>query len=157
MSEQKKQIVERLLPFLVKKKALSEVGELISADVISHMDQYIAHGREIWIQWVRFINSRGRVTQLETLLEQLVVNPDESVTAYGRWKALRKGEEAVSDETAATYRIEDGTIVEIWTKRTNYPFVVGPLIQSRLGLLCVLLYFRVWRIFHPLPPVVGNK
>lgn len=149
MNEQKKQIIERLLPFLVEKKDLSEACELICEDVLSHMDQYTARGLHVWMQWVHFINSRGRVTELDTLLESIVVHSDESVTVYGRWTANRKGKAAISDTISATYKIQDGKIVEIWTTHTNYTFVVGPLIQFQLGLGLVLLYFKVWCFFHP--------
>lgn len=151
MHEEKKQIVERLLPFLVEKQNFSEVYELICADVISHMDQYSVRGLQVWIQWVRFINSRGRVGQLDTILESMVVNPDGSVTASGRWKANYKGKATVSHQISATYKIQDGKIVEIWTKRTNYTFIIGSFMQSRLGLVCVLLYFMLWSRWHPSP------
>ncbi len=67
MREQNKQIVERLLPFLVEKQDLALASELISADVISHLDQYTVHGRDIWMHWVRFINSRRKVRLLWAL------------------------------------------------------------------------------------------
>lgn len=150
MSEQNKRIVERLLPFLVEKQDLALACELISADVISHLDQYTVRGREIWMQWVRFINSRRSIRLLEALPEEIVANPDGSVTASGRWKGLRKREIILSHPISATYKIENGKIVEIWTQRTNYTFVLGPLMQSRLGVIGVLLYFKVWRLFHPI-------
>lgn len=150
MREQNKHIVERLLPFLVEKQDLALASELISADVISHLDQYTVHGRDIWMQWVRFINSRRKVRLLEALLEEIVVNPDESVTASGCWKGLRQGEIIFSHAISATYKIDNGKVVEIWTKRTNYTFMLGPLMKTRLGAVSVLLYFKGWRLFHPI-------
>ncbi len=150
MSKQNKHIVECLLPFLVEKQDLALACTLISPDVISHLDQYTAHGREVWMQWVRFINSRRSVRLLDTTEEEIVITPDERVTASGRWKGLRKGEVAFSDPISATYKIEDGKIVEIWTKRTNYTFVLGPLMQSHLGVAGILLFFKLWCLFHPM-------
>src|SRR4051812_3833435 len=105
MSEQNKQIVERLLPFLVEKQDLSGAAELICPHVISHMDQYNAHGLQTWTQWVRFLNSRKRVQNLETILDGMLVHTDESVTAYGKWRAQRQGKVLISDKIAATYKI----------------------------------------------------
>lgn len=151
MSHQNLQIVERLLPFLVEKDELSTVNQLISDDVLSHMDQYTAHGLQVWMQWVHFINTRRRVAHLETQLESMTVDPDGRVTVSGRWRATHKGEKVLSGKISATYRIHNNRIVEIWTRRTNYTFIFGPVMQSQCGLALVLLYFSVWRLFHPAP------
>jgi hypothetical protein len=151
MSHQNLQIVERLLPFLVEKDELAGVHQLISADVLSHMDQYTAHGLQVWMQWVHFINSRRRVTHLETELESLTLDPDGRVIAAGKWRAQRNGVPAISGRICATYRIHNDRIVEIWTRRSNYTFILGPLMGSQWGLALVLLYFNVWRLFHPAP------
>lgn len=150
MSEQNRRIVERLLPFLVQKQDLALTDELISSDVLAHMDQYTAHGRVIWMQWVRFINSRRSVRLLDTVQEEIVVHADERVTASGKWKGLRKGEVIFSAPISATYKVEQGKIVEIWTKPDNYTFMLGPLMQSPLGVAGILLYFKVWCLFHPI-------
>jgi hypothetical protein len=151
MSHQNLQIVERLLPFLVEKDELCRVNQLISADVLSHMDHYTAHGLQVWMQWVHFINSRRRVTHLETQLECMTIDADERVTVSGRWRAERRGKTVISEPISATYRIHNDLIVEIWTRRTNYALIFGPLMRSRCGLALVLLYFSVWRLFHPAP------
>lgn len=151
MNQQNLQLVERLLPFLVEKDELARVNQLINEDVLSHLDQYTAHGLQVWRQWVHFINSRRAVTCLETQLERMAVEPDERVTVWGRWQAKRKGQTVISEGICATYRIHDGRIVEIWTTRTNYTFILGPLMRSQWGLALVLLYFSVWRLFHPAP------
>jgi len=151
MSHQNLQIVERLLPFLVERSELAAVNQLISTDVLSHMDQYRAHGLQVWMQWVHFINSRRRITHLETELESLTLDPEGRVIAAGRWRAERNGEIVVSARICATYRIDNERIVEIWTSRTNYTFIFGPLMRSQWGLALVLLYFNVWRLFHPAP------
>ncbi|SRR5713226_9110526 len=144
MEEQNKAVVERLLTIFAGKADISSGVEIIAQDVISHMDNYTFQGINVWARWVSFIRSRGRVSELDLTLDRLVVNPDQTITPYGRWKALYKGKPVVSAEVSATYRLKDRMIVEIWTTRKNYILTFGPIMRSRVGCLLILLYHSFW-------------
>jgi len=147
MLESNQRILEQLLPFLVEKKDLSAAADIISPHVISHMDHFTSRGFETWMLWVHFINTRRRVSQLDIILDSMEANPDESITAHGKWQAFRRGKPAISGRISATYKFDNGKIVEIWTTRTNYTFLVGPLMHFHLGSLLILLYFSIWAHF----------
>jgi hypothetical protein len=44
----------------------------------------------------------------------------------------------------AHYRVVDGRVVEVWTTRTNYAFMLGPMMRTRAGHLLIMLHFFFW-------------
>lgn len=144
MSEDNTEVVRRLLDVLAGKTPVSQGALLIDRNVVSHLDGYTAHGIAAWAKWLSFIRSRSRVSQLDLTCDRITVNADQTITPYGRWVANRNGTRVVSDEVSATYRIENGKVVEIWTTRTNYLLIFGPMMRYRLGCLLVLLRSMAW-------------
>ena len=61
----------------------------------------------------------------------------------GRGRGVRGGRPIVSKTGAATYRIVDGRIVEIWSTRRNYALLCGAHVEYRAGFAAELV--RAWR------------
>lgn len=144
MEEQNKAVVADLTTIIAGKTEISRASDFISQNVISHMDNFTIQGINAWTSWLSFIRTRSRVSELDLVMDRIEVNADQTVTAYARWHARRKGKVVISDEVSAIYRLEDGKITEIWTKRTNYTLIFGPLIRYRLGLLLVMFHVYLW-------------
>jgi hypothetical protein len=139
-----KATVSRLIEILAGKTPISRAPEIMAPDVLSHMDGYSFRGIDTWAVWLSYIRTRSRVAGPDLEVGRLVVNEDGTITAYGWWKTLRNGETVLSPEVWACYRVVDGKVVEIWTTRANYVFILGPIVGTRLGLLLVMLRLFVW-------------
>jgi hypothetical protein len=122
---------------------MTDAARLLAPDVICHMDRHIVRGVDAWVDWVEFIRSRSP-ERLVVDVERYVTHPDGTITAFG---GLRRGvpAEATPGRGQATYRVENGQIVEIWTTRANYEIIFGAKARHPLSWLLVLLELAVWR------------
>ncbi|MFN3648159.1 MAG: hypothetical protein ACK47B_01160 [Armatimonadota bacterium] len=154
--------VARLIEILAGRAPISQAPEIIAPDVVSHMDGFTFGGFRAWANWLSYVRTHSRVGAPDLVTDRLVANEDGTITAYGRWKGCRDGAPALSGEVWARYRVVGGRIEEIWTTRTNYVFVLGPIMESRLGLLVVMLRVFCWsrlagkRDSHPEPAASGG-
>jgi hypothetical protein len=123
--------------------------EIIAPDVVAHVDGWRFQGINVWANWIDYLRTRGRVADPTLLVDQLAVHPDEKVTIRGRWQGHRDGRVATSKPGAATYRLENGRIVEIWSTRTNYAFLCGAHVEYHWGLALELLRTQWWRLRVP--------
>jgi flavin-dependent dehydrogenase len=106
---------------------------------------------DTWAAWVGFIRSRG-VDELEPVVDRVVENPDGTLTAMGRFRGTRGGRPVEGGDGAATYRVEDGRIVEIWTGRRNYDLIFGWRTRHPFSWLLVLAQMALWsRLTSPRP------
>ena len=144
MEEANKATIFRLLQIVAGKTPIPHGVELIAQDVVIHMDGHTFYGINTWANWLSYIRTRSRVADLDVEVDRLVSNVDGTITAHGRWKARQHGEEIFSREVWARYRVVDGVVVEIWTTRTNYTFMVGPIMCSRAGHLLIMLHVFFW-------------
>ena len=144
MDEAGKAAVSRLIEILAGRTPISQAPEIMAQDVVSHMDGHTFRGIDTWANWLSYIRTRSRVGAPDLGTDRLVTNEDGTITAYGRWKASKDGEPALSPEVWARYRVVGGKIVEIWTTRANYVFLLGPIIGTRAGLLLVMLRVFFW-------------
>jgi hypothetical protein len=131
-----KTTIIRLLQIVAGKAPIPHGVELIAQDVVIHMDGHTFQGINTWAVWISYIRTRGRVADLDVEVQRMVSNADGTLTAHGRWKAQQQGKEVYSRDVWARYRVVDGVVVEIWTTRTNYAFMVGPIMRSRAGSSC---------------------
>ena len=123
-----------------------EVGaEFIHPDVVAHFDGWRFQGINTWGNYIRFLRSRPGISQLRLATERVSANSDGTVTACARWHAVRRGVHCVSNLAVATYRFEEGRIVEIWTTRRNYLLLFGPWLRYRLGRGWMLYGLRRWK------------
>lgn len=136
--------VRRLIDVLAGRTPLSEAPDIVSPDVVSHMDGHTFRGFDTWASWLAFIRSKSRVGPPDLETDRLVTNEDGTISAFGRWKGHRDGEPVLSTVVWARYRVVDDKIVEVWTTRSNYVFILGPIVGTRAGLLLVMLHLFIW-------------
>jgi hypothetical protein len=144
MEDTGKATVSRLMGILAGKTPIPDGVEIIAQDVVSHMDGFTFSGINTWANWLRYIRTRSRVAELDLQVDRLVANDDGTISAYGRWKALDRGTQIFSKEVWARYRVRNGKVIEIWTTRTNYVFMLGPIMRSRVGLMLIMLHVYFW-------------
>jgi hypothetical protein len=144
MEEAGKTTISRLLRIVAGKTPIPHGVELMAQDVVIHMDGHTFYGINTWANWLSYLRTRSRVADLDVEVDRLVSHGDGTITAHGRWKARRQGEEVFSREVWARYRVVDGIVVEIWTTRANYVFVLGPLMRTRVGHWLVMLHICFW-------------
>src|SRR6185369_6874195 len=106
-------LVVRLLAVISGDAPMAEAEQLLAPDVISHMDQWTVRGITVWYDWLEFLRSKveGHVT---VVLDRLVTREDGTITAYGNLRTAN-APFASRQEHQATYRLENGRIVEVWT------------------------------------------
>jgi hypothetical protein len=143
MSTPDEAVVARLLETIGGPRPTEEARHLLAPDVVCHMDRFTARGFESWAAWISFIRSRG-VDGLEAVVDRMVTGPGGLVTAHGRLRGERRGRPVSAGDGSATYRVEDGRIVEIWTTRRNYEVIFGRMARHPLSWLLVLAYLAVW-------------
>jgi hypothetical protein len=136
-------VVARLLAAVGGDVPLAEAVHLLAPDVVCHMDRVTARGSEAWVDWVRFIRSRG-VPDLKVVVERLETGADGIVTAYGGLTVGAPGKWSPRGGSAR-YRVVDGRIVEIWTSRWNYEIIFGPKVRHPLSWMFVLAQMALWR------------
>src|SRR4029453_19159765 len=139
--------VSRLIEILAGRTPITQAPAIMAQDVVSHMDGFTFRGINTWANWLSYVRTRSRVGSPDLETDRLVTNEDGTVTAYGRWKGRKDGEPVRSPEVWARYRVMDGKVVEIWTTRANYVFLLGPVIGTRAGLLLVMLHIFFWSRF----------
>jgi hypothetical protein len=157
MDESGKETISRLIEILAGRTALSQASEIIAQDVVSHMDGHTFRGIEVWASWLSYIRTHSRVGPPDLETDRLVTNDDGTISAYGRWKGCVGGEPALSTEIWARYRVVQGKIVEIWTTRVNYVFLLGPIMNSRAGLVLVMLRMFLWSLTSGKRDVVSES
>ena len=135
------ELVARLLEVIGGDAPLSDALEILSPDVVSHMDGFTVHGTDVWFDWLEFIGSRAR-GELRVDVDRIVTQPDGRISAFG-W--LRTADGRTRQPNQATYRVEGGRINEVWTTRGNYAMIFGAKVRFRLTWLLVLLEMAVWR------------
>jgi hypothetical protein len=151
MEEAEKATISRLLGIVGGKSPVPHGAGLVAQDVVIHMDRHTFHGINTWAAWITYLRTRSRVADLDVEVDRLVSNSDGTITAHGRWKARRRGEVVYSRDVWARYRVVDGIVAEIWTTRTNYAFMVGPLMRCCVGHLLIMLHVFFWARMADVP------
>jgi hypothetical protein len=141
--------VARLTTILKGELPIHVGSEIIAPGVVAHVDGWRFEGINVWANWIHYLRTRGRVADPTLLVDELSVRPDAKVTIRGRWQGTRDGRVATSKPGMATYRLENGRIVEIWSTRTNYAFLCGAHVEYHLGLAYELLRTQWWQTRVP--------
>jgi hypothetical protein len=141
--------VARLTTILSGELPIHAGAEILAPDVVAHVDGWRFQGINVWANWIDYLRTRGRVADPTLLVDELAVHPDARVTIRGRWQGLRDGRVATSKPGAATYRLENGRIAEIWSTRRNYAFLCGAHVEYHWGLAYELLRTQWWRTRVP--------
>ena len=124
-------------------------ADLFAPDVVCNVDGWRFQGINVWANWIQYVRTRGRVTGLTVLLDELVVETDGTVTARGRFSGMRGGRRLISKPCAARYRLVDGRIVEVWSTRLNYAFMCGSHLWCHVGFVIELLRASRWKSRAP--------
>ena len=140
--------LRRLMEVLGDKARLSAVDECFAESFRCHMGIFSTRATAAdWKRWVLFIRKTGRIDGL-SLAQVELVSEGERWAAAAHWVGAARGSQSreisYSDRLGVHYRLRDGKIVELWTVPRNYVFVLGPLMNSSLGFLLVLVRFRLW-------------
>jgi hypothetical protein len=136
--------IDRLMGILAGTTPLSHGVEIIAQDVVIYMDGHTFRGINTWAAWLHYMRIRSRVADFDVQVDELVTNADGTISAYGRWKGQVKGSPVYSPPVWAHYRVVEGKVVEIWTTRTNYVFMLGPLMRTQAGHLLIMLHLFFW-------------
>jgi hypothetical protein len=145
-------VVARVIALLSGDRALALADEWLDREVIIHVDDAETHrGLGLWKRWVHLMRERGRLRNLRFEPASTDVR-DDLVRVTFRWSGTpRRGRDSGRPRTLNTvqYRVRDGSVVEIWTRKANYVDVFGPWIRVtacyRLFLFWGVLYFLVRR------------
>lgn len=155
-AEANRATVGRLMTILSGETPVQAGSEIIARDVVAHVDGWTFQGINVWANWIDYIRTRGRVNEPTLLIDQLVVHPDARITARGRWQGVRDGRVLTSSPGVATYRLENGRIVEIWSTRGNYAFLCGSHLALSAGFALELLRSKWWRLRAPRLDLAGE-
>jgi hypothetical protein len=144
--------VARLIDVLSGDRPLGDADACLDRDVIIHVDDAETwRGIAIWRRWIHLMRARGRLDSLR--FEPLTVDAAAGVTwVTFQWSGRPRGGRAASGPPTVNrvgYRMRDGIIVEIWTRKANYVDVFGPWIRVtawyRAFLAWAFVYFLLRR------------
>lgn len=136
-------LIARLLTVISGDAPREEAYTLLAPDVISHMDQYVVRGIDVWFDWLDFLlsNAKGSV---KVDVDRFERHSDGTITAYG-WLRVAHSDDRTPHQNWARYRVDENRIAEVWTTRGNYEAVFGAKVRHPLTWLLVLLEMAVWR------------
>lgn len=143
--ETNRAVVAKLMTILSGDAPIEAGAEILSADVIAHVDGWRFEGINVWANWIHYLRTRGRLADPTLLVDRIEIHADATITAHGRWAGKRDGSRMTSQPCRARYRIAEGKIVEIWSTRRNYAFLCGNHVEYHLGLVLELLRARRWK------------
>lgn len=138
-------LVKSLTKIISGEVNIAEAETILSRDVICHLDNYTFYGIDAWKAWVTFIRSRKKVSDLQLICDRIISSSYNTTTLYGHWKGVNNNNKLItSEKITVIYCFNKYKIIEIWTLRTNYLFIFGKIIQSKIGLLFLFLVMFKW-------------
>lgn len=142
-------VIDDLFKVISGEVNIRNVEKIMSPKVVLHMDGVSFRGIQYWKKWVSFLRSRSPFKSLELRCERKTVEGDK-VLVLARWRGVDpSGEIHHSDDVVGTFQIQNGQLVEIWSKKSNYTFILGKKICSTVFFLVYLPYIFLWCFFHP--------
>ena len=96
-------LIARLLTVISGDAPREEAYTLLAPDVISHMDQYVVRGIDVWFDWLDFLlsNAKGSV---RVDVDRFERHSDGTITAYGWLRVARSGDRTPHQNWAALSR-----------------------------------------------------
>jgi hypothetical protein len=114
------------------------------------MDQARHQGLSLWYKWIHMIRGCGLIDNLrmtDTVIAVDQIDPS-LVHLTMRWQGRKRTSDIKLTSSyfgTISYRVHEGIISEIWTRKSNYQFIFGEWIKFRLGYRLLLgwaiLYF----------------
>jgi hypothetical protein len=133
-------VVRQLAEVISGRLPVGVVDMLLSPSVVSHLDRLSFKGVQTWKTWLAFLRAQPGTPGLELFDVDVATEADGRVRLDARWRSGVR----VSASAAAWYRVQDGRVVEIWTKASNYTFILGPRTTAWRALAKV----AAWRYFR---------
>ena len=123
--------------------------DYLDPNVRLHMDSAEYHGIKMWFRWIHLIRNCGRIRGLRMTPCELQRDPSDPalVNLQMRWSGVDRDRNApLADGRMChvRYRIANGKVTEIWTRRINYAFIFGPWVCSPVR----YRVFHFWAIVH---------
>ena len=147
MNKQNQTALNHLVEILQGRKEISDANKILSPIMTAHLDDYKFNiSIEGWEAWWHFMREKGRISNVSGGCTEVKENADGTYTLVGNWSGEFDGKPVLFEPISARYRIQDGKIVEIWTKRMNYTFFF-PIMRYRVGVAIIFLYLLLWRRF----------
>jgi hypothetical protein len=142
-------LVLRLADVISGRAPIDEVESVLVPDVVSHLDGIKVKGVGTWRTWLGYL--RSRADDLELIDAEVVLESDGRLALTGRWRmggasgAGGAGGRTSESVAAAWYKVRNGRIVEIWTKSSNYTFVLGPMMAKWYGKYAASAGAGLWK------------
>jgi flavin-dependent dehydrogenase len=136
-------LVLRLADVISGRAPIDEVESVLAPDVVSHLDGIKVKGVGAWRTWLGYL--RSRADDLELIDAEVVLESDGRLALTGRWRRGGPGGETSESVAAAWYKVRNGRIVEIWTKSSNYTFVLGPMMAKWYGKYAASAGAGLWK------------
>ena len=123
MNKQDQETLDRLVQILQGNKDISEADQILTPIMTAHLDGHqFDISIEGWEAWWHFMKKKGRISNVSGGCTEIKENQDGTYTLVGNWSGEFNGQPVVFEPISARYRLKDGKITEIWTKRMNYTF-----------------------------------
>ena len=137
------QVVLSVVEMLSGARSRQQASDNIDRLVTIYMDSATYRGLDLWQKWVYLLRNRGRFRELRFLPSELSFDPDDSciVNLVGVWTGIGRFDDVARQAASPAhfrYRLEGGRIVELWTKKSNYQFVLGKWIK--LNIVCLTFW-----------------
>jgi len=142
--EQLKSLVLELMAVAGGDAELARGEAIVDPQIVMHMDGFTARGRGRWRGFMRYLRHHRRRLGLRLACDDANVAGDR-VTVHAHVHGGRSGQER---PVVATFRIADGRVVELWTRRANYTAVLGDTFATRWGFLVFLVRVTWWLRTH---------
>jgi len=141
------QTVAHIAEMLSGQRSRLEADRYIDPQITIHMDRAVHRGLVLWQKWLYLIRNCGRVRQLRLVTERLSADPADPaiVNLTGRWVGIGRADGVLREASHLSYfryRLAEGRVVELWTMKVNYDFIIGNWLRSSL---CYRLYLG-WAI-----------
>lgn len=124
--------------------------DLLDPSLNIYMDKAKHQGLSLWYKWIHMIRGCGLIANLrmtDTVISVDRIDPN-LVHLTMRWEGRNRTSDIALTSSyvgSISYRVREGIISEIWTRKSNYEFIFGEWIKFRLGYRLLLgwaiLYF----------------
>jgi flavin-dependent dehydrogenase len=110
---------------------------LVTPNLEVRIDGFSLEGVASWRAWIAFLRGAGRVEGLE-LVPGSISAQDGPWVLTCQWQGTMSGRRLVSPPFTLAFRLADGRVSVIETRRADYAFVVGDFILPRVAFAAVL-------------------
>ncbi len=145
------EVVSRIIEMLGGLRSRDQAPDYIHPLVTIHMDDNTHRGIELWQKWVFLLRNRGWVRELKFVPGEILREPGDPciVNVVGQWTGTGSFTGASRPPSRLIhfrYRWHAGQVVELWTKKSNYDYILGRWVSLELCypllLMAIFIYFQ---------------